>query len=200
MALFYKKKKLKHCEIRYHVDSCSDHWGQHLCKAHSAHSQCLRWLNTAVTTAPQRLSEIKKAHQLQPLRLSALVFTNSNSSNFQRRWFSLLQHIIQGLVKGISFGFSQTIGLDRQFLCNNCIPTFFYLYDFSFSKLYHDISDIWTSFCSVRVQRQSSINQLTTQLEPVQDAPANTLNQGLLPWVWTSALLWLQNCSPVECK
>lgn len=132
MALFYKKKKLKHCEIRYHADSCSDHWGQHLCKAHSVHSQCLQWLNTAVTTVLQRLSEIKKAHQLQRLWSSALVFTNSNSSTFQRCWFSLLQHITQGLVKGISFGFSQTIGLDRQFLCDNCIPTFVYIYDFSF--------------------------------------------------------------------
>lgn len=96
----------------------------------TVYSQCLQWLNTAVTTVPQRLSEIKKAHQLQHLLSSALVFTNSNSSTFQRCWFSLLQHITQGLVKGISFGFSQTIGLDRQFLCDNCIPTSVYIYDF----------------------------------------------------------------------
>lgn len=57
---------------------------------------------------------------------------SSQTATFQRCWFSLLQHITQGLVKGISFGFSQTIGLDRQFLCNNCFPTFFYIYDFSF--------------------------------------------------------------------
>lgn len=57
---------------------------------------------------------------------------SSQTATFQRCWFSLLQHITQGLVKGISFGFSQTIGLDGQFLCNNCFPTFFHIYDFSF--------------------------------------------------------------------